>query len=340
MIGLAGGRGSYNKGTHNPPAHCPSSRANRGFHPELMTRNRCKSPPGVHPSGLGAPHRQQAPLFLVRPQSQLVPPLVGHSCSSLALLVVGGLQSPPSPQKVASSPAAEGHDRPTRAGRGVNSYTFKLIGALYPAGASVPGPQASGSVLEGTFPPLRRPDVNRVQRVRIAALRPKRPTRPAPLSPCRGVRIVVLAPRSRHPHVTCYMQVMSSTATRSAVALTVLGLLQGAASFGLEATLTYDFRGEHFSLDPKSQWSTADLTAVDVAAAGSGNCETQGYDAVRFAQFPGHSAHSASLWQCRLRARVLKLTFSRRHLAVARASHAGRECLSHPRRRGPLHSTK
>jgi hypothetical protein len=75
------------------------------------------------------------------------------------------------------------------------------------------------------------------------------------------------------------MQVMSSTATRSAVALTVLGLLQGVASFGLGATLTYDFRGVHFSLDPKPQWSTAGLSAVNVAAAGSGNCETQGYDA-------------------------------------------------------------
>lgn len=71
---------------------------------------------------------------------------------------------------------------------------------------------------------------------------------------------------------------LTPTRSSSAVAFTVLGLLQGAASFGLEATLTYDFRGSHYSLAPKPQWSTADISIVDVAAAGAGVCETQGFD--------------------------------------------------------------
>ena len=105
----------------------------------------------------------------------------------------------------------------------------------------------------------------------------------SPLTPRLGVAHYLLG-STLTPPIYRHLQIMPSTTSRSssAVAFTVLGLFQGAASFGLDATLTYDFRGEHFSLDPKPQWSTADLTVVNVAASGSGVCETQGFDRVRF----------------------------------------------------------
>ena len=120
-------------------------------------------------------------------------------------------------------------------------------------------------------------------------------------SDTRSAEVPQPAPAHSSPprHSSSRAQIMAPTLTptrsSSAVAFTVLGLLQGAASFGLEATLTYDFRGSHYSLAPKPQWSTADISVVDVAAAGAGVCETQGFDQVHLVQSqPPPSRHAVS----------------------------------------------